>query len=185
MRDSTRRGLMVAQGMAMLAVGIVLLFLRATMTIGLFTLLGSILSLLLIAASLLFVAITDVLSGIGLDSRHVPHLRRILIATAIAAAAGVFVILFGPMTIRSACYLLAVYSLLLSIGKAHLAKHWAGTRQVQAVIALLAAIALLFSGLLVTVATLAENERNALVVIAGYSIFVGLQMLLTMYYVHR
>jgi hypothetical protein len=185
MSDSTRKGLMVVQAIAILVVGLVLLFLRATMTIGLFTVLGSILSLLLIAASLLFIAITDVLSSIGLDSGHVPHLKRILLATAVAAVAGVFVILFGPMSIRWACYLFAGYSLMLGVGKAHLARHWAGTRQVQVVIALLAAIALFFSGLLATVAFLAEDERNALVVIAAYSIFMGLQMLLTMYYVQR
>ncbi|HEX4039658.1 MAG TPA: hypothetical protein VHX37_16495 [Acidobacteriaceae bacterium] len=184
MSDSTRRGLMISQGVAMVVVGLVVLFLRATMTIGLFTLLGTVLSLLLIAASLLFIAITDVLSSIGLDARQIPHLRHLLIATAFAAAAGVFVILLGPMTIRSACCLLAVYSLILSIGKAHLARHWAGTRQAQAVLFLLAGVALLFSGLLATVAMLAKDERVAFVLIAAYAIYMGLQMLLTMYYVH-
>ncbi|MGA7524015.1 MAG: hypothetical protein WBW84_16300 [Acidobacteriaceae bacterium] len=184
MRDSTRKGLMVAQGIAMLVVGVVLLFLSATMTIDLFTLLGSILSLLLITGSLLFIAITDVLSSIGLDSRHAPHLRRLLVGSAIAAVAGVFVILYGPMTIRSACWLLAVYSLMLSIGKAHLAWHWFGTKQVKVAIGGLACIALIFTGLLVTVARVADDERNALIVIAAFALFSGLQMLLTMAYVH-
>lgn len=185
MKDSTRKGLMIVQGVGMLVVGVVLLFLRATMTIGLFTVLGSVLSLLLIAGSLLFVAVTDLLSSIGLDARHVPHLRHLLIATAFAAAAGVLIILFGPMTVRPACYLLSAYALILSIGKAHLAKHWSGTRQAQFVIALLAAVALLFSGLLSAVAFLAQDERDVLVTIAAYSLFMGLQMLVTMVYVHR
>jgi hypothetical protein len=183
--DSARKGLMVAQGIAMLVVGLMLVFLRATMTFDLFTLLGSILSVLLIAASLLFVAVTDVLSSIGLDRGRAPHLRRLLAATAIAAFAGVFVILYGPVTTRPACYLFAGYSLILSIGKAHLAKHWAGTRQAQAVIWMLAAIALVFSGVLVWAATFAADERSTLSVIAGYAIFMGLQMLLTMFAVRR
>jgi hypothetical protein len=175
---------MVAQGIAMLVVGLVLLSLRATMTIELFTLLGSVLSLLLIAGSLLFIAITDVLSNIGLGSRHAPRLRVFLIGSALAAAGGVFVILYGPMTVRSACWLLAVYSLMLSIGKAHLAWHWSGTRQAQGAIAGLAGVALLFTALLVSFARGVGDERNPLVVIAAFALFSGLQMLLTMAWIH-
>ncbi|MGA8108334.1 MAG: hypothetical protein WBD46_06615 [Acidobacteriaceae bacterium] len=181
MKDSTRRGLMIAQGVAMVVVGLVLLYLRAAMTLSLFTLLGCILSVLLIAGSLLFIAITDVLSSVGLDSRHAPHLRRILIGSAIAAAAGAVVILVGPMTIRTACCLFAVYSLVLCIAKVHLARHWVGTRQARAVIRVLAGIALLFSGLLAAVAILAEDDREVLVAIAVYAVFMGFQMLLTLY----
>jgi hypothetical protein len=184
MKDSTRKGLMIAQGIAMIAVGLALLFLRATMTIGLFTLLGSILSILLITASLLFIAVTDILSSIGLASRHLPHLRGILISTATAAAAGALVILLGPMTIRTACCVFAVYSLILSAAKVHLATHWAGTAQVRAMTWLLAAIALFFVGLLPILAFFGADERNALVAIAAYSIFMGVQVLLTMAWVH-
>jgi hypothetical protein len=183
MKDSTRRGLMIAQGLAMVVVGLVLLYLRAAMTLSLFTLLGSILSLLLIAGSLLFIAITDALSSLGLDSRHAPHLRRVLFGSAIAAGAGALVILIGPMTIRTACFLFAVYSMILSIGKAHLAGHWGGTRRVQSVIWVLAGIALIFSGLLAAVAILSEDQREVLVAIAVYAVFMGLQMLLTLYFI--
>lgn len=183
MKDGTRKGLMVAQGLAMVALGLVLLYLRATMTLSLFTLLGCILSGLLIAGSLLFIAITDVLSSLGLDSRHVPRLRHFLIGSAIAAGAGALVILIGPMNIRTACCLFAAYSLILSIGKAHLAAHWLGTGRVRAIIWVLAGIALLFSGLLVAVAILSEDQRDVLVAIAAYAVFMGLQMLFTLHYI--
>ena len=165
----------------MVALGLVLLYLRAAMTLSLFTLLGCILSVLLIAGSLLFIAITDVLSSMGLDSRHAPRLRHFLMGSAIAAAAGAVVILVGPMTIRTACCFFAVYSLLLSIGKAHLAAHWVGTRRAQTVIRVLAGIALAFSGLLAGVAIFREDQRAVLVAIAVYAIFMGLQMLFTLY----
>jgi hypothetical protein len=175
---------MVAQGIGMLVVGLVLLFLSATMTIELFTLLGSILSLLLIVGSLLFIVVTDILSSIGLDARHAPRLRHLLIGSAVAAAAGVFVILYEPLSIRSACWLLAVYSVFLGIGKAHLAWHWYGTKQARGAIWGLAGMALVFTGLLVTAARVEDDERKALVVIAAFAVFSGLQMLLTMAYLH-
>jgi hypothetical protein len=81
------------------------------------------------------------------------------------------------------CFLIAIYALLLSIGKFHLARRWVGTKRVQAVMYVLAAIAFFFSALLAIAAR--EVEREAVAVIGSYSIFFGLQMLLSMYYLEQ
>ena len=81
------------------------------------------------------------------------------------------------------CYVLAVYALLLSVGKFGLAKLWNGTRREQGAMYLLGGIALVFSASLVGFA--GHDDRASLAVIASYSLFMGFQMLLTMYFLQQ
>ena len=180
LNETTRVTLMTIHGFAMLALGMSLFYVRATMTNLLFDVVGGAFAMLLVAASLLFIAGVDWLCAAGLGRRQVSRLRGLLFLSSAVAACGVFLILYPGATIRMLCYLLAVYALLLSVGKFSLARAWIGTKRQQMVMYTLAVVAVAFSADLIVFA--GGDERDALVVVASYSLFMGLQMLLTMYF---
>lgn len=184
-KESARGALMLTHGLAMVVLGFGLLYIRGAMTTWFFHVLGCVFAVLLVAASLLFIAISDWICIIGSGSGQTSNLRGLLIVSLLAAGTSLFLILYPGVTIRTVCYLTAVYSLLLSIGKFHLAVRWRGTGPEKAVVFVLAGIALLFSGLLVAIAVMAEEDRDVLTVIAAYSFYMGLQSLLTTYYLRR
>jgi uncharacterized membrane protein len=140
-------------------------------------------ALLLIAASLLFMAAVDWLCAAGLNRRHASRLLGFLILSTAAACCSVFLILYPGASIRMVCYALAVYALSLSLGKFGLARSWTGTKREQAVMYILAVVGLVFSAAMVAFAS--EDDRDALAVIATYSLFMGFQMLLTMYFLSQ
>jgi hypothetical protein len=171
---------MAIHGFAMLALGLSLLYIRATMTNFIFYVFGGAFALLLVAASLLFVAGVDWLCAAGLGRQQVSRLRGILFLSTAVAACGVLLILYPGDNIRTLCYVLAVYTLSMSLGKFHLATAWMGTQRQQRVMYILDGIAVAFSAALIVFA--GKDDRDALVVLAAYSLFMGLQMLLTMYF---
>ena len=187
LNESTRATLMMMHGFAMVGLGLGLFYIRTTMTNPLYDVIGSAFALLLAAASLLFIAVVDWICVIGLGSHQAYRLRVLLLLSTGAAGGGVFLIFYPNGTIRLLCYLIAVYALLLSIGKFRLARYWTrywkGTKREQVAKYILACIAFFFCVLLVTVS--GQSERDAIGVIAGYSIFVGLQMLLSLYYLQQ
>jgi len=143
---------MLIHGCAMLALGLALFYLRATMTNLFFYVLGGAFALLLVAASLLFIAGIDWICAAGLGCRQVSRLRGFLFLSTAVAAGSVFLILYPGATIQMLCYLIAIYALALSVGKFGLARSWNGTKREQAVMYILAGIALTFSVCLVGVA---------------------------------
>jgi hypothetical protein len=180
LNEKTRVKLMLIHGFAMLALGLSLLYVRATMTNFLFYVFGGAFAMLLVAASLLFIAGVDWLCAAGLGRRQVSRLRGLLFLSTAVAGCGVFLILYPGATLRMLCYLLAVYALSLGVGKFGLARVWIGTKRQQMVMYILAGAAVAFSAALILVAS--QDDRDALVVVAAYSLFMGLQMLLTMYF---
>jgi hypothetical protein len=181
--EKTRVRLMTIHGFAMLALGLALFYIRATMTNLLFYVIGGAFALLLVAASLLFIAGVDWICAAGLGRRQMSRLRGFLFLSTAAAACSVFLILYPGSTIRMLCYVLAVYALSLSLGKFGLAKSWNGTKREQAVMYILAGVALAFSAALVAFA--GQDERASMAVVASYSLFMGFQMLLTMYFMQQ
>jgi len=180
LNEVRRAKLMAIHGFAMLALGLSLLYIRATMTNFIFYVFGGAFALLLVAASLLFVAGVDWLCAAGLGRQQVSRLRGILFLSTAVAACGVLLILYPGDNIRTLCYVLAVYTLSMSLGKFHLATAWMGTQRQQRVMYILAGIAVAFSAALIVFS--GKDDRDALVVLAAYSLFMGLQMLLTMYF---
>jgi len=174
---------MTIHGFAMLALGLALFYIRATMTNLLFYVIGGAFALLLVAASLLFIAGVDWICAAGLGRRQVSRLRGFLFLSTAAAACSVFLILYPGSTVRMLCYVLAVYALSLSLGKFGLARSWNGTKREQAVMYILAGVALAFSAALVAFA--GQDDRDSLAVVASYSLFMGFQMLLTMYFLQK
>ena len=181
--ESTRAQLMMAHGFAMLGLGFGLFYIHGTMTNPVFDVIACAFAMLLLTASLLFLAAVDWICAVGLGPPQVFKLRGLLLLSTGAAAGAVFLILYPGSTIGMFCYLIAIYALLLSIGKFSLAIRWKGTKGAQAVMYVLAGIAFFFSALLGVAAR--QVERDALAVIGSYSIFIGLQMLLSMYYLEQ
>jgi hypothetical protein len=180
LNENTRVKLMTIHGFAMLALGLSLFYIRATMTDLWFYVFGGACAMLLIVASLLFIAALDWLCAAGLGRRQVSRLRGLLFLSTVVAACGVFLVLYPGANIRMLCYVLAAYALALSLGKFGLARAWIGTRLQQLVMYVLAAIAAAFGTALLVVA--GQDDRDALLVLATYSLFMGLQMLLTMHF---
>jgi hypothetical protein len=178
--ESTRIRLMAIHGWTMLGLGLALFYIRATMTNLFFSVLGSAFALLLVAASLLFIAGVDWICAAGLGCHRVSRLRGFLIVSTAAAACSVFLILYPGATIQMLCYVLTVYALSLSVGKVALARSWKGTAREHTVMYILAGIGFAFAGALLAVA--GRDERESLAVVAGYCVFMGLQMLLSMYF---
>ena len=119
----------------------------------------------------------------GLDCHQVSRLRGLLVMSTGAAVCTVLLILYPGATIEMVCYVIAIYSLLLSVGKFNLAKAWNGNKREQQIMYLLAALAFAFSACLVGFA--GSDDRDSLAVLASYSLFMGFQMLLTMYFLER
>lgn len=184
MGQATRTGWMVAQAIVMIVLGFAIFHVRENMGTGLFAFLGSILSMLLLATSLLFIVVSDLICMAGLGTDKLPILRRFLSLSAIAAAAGAVLVLF-VIDIRGTCWMLAVYSLLLSIATCNLAIRWRETKTARVVLYALAAIAVVFTWLLVWVALFARDPRTLVSIIGAYSVYMGSQMLLTIYYVRH
>jgi hypothetical protein len=181
--EHIRARLMLIHGFAMLALGLALLYVRSTMTNLFFYVFGSAIALLLVAASLLFIAGVDWICAAGLGRRQVSRLRGFLFLSTAVALSCVFLILYPGATMQMLCYILAVYALSLGVGKFGLAKAWKGTKREQVVMYILAIVALAFSVALVALA--GPDDRDSLTVVAGYCLFMGFQMLLTMYFMQQ
>jgi hypothetical protein len=180
LNENTRVKLMTIHGFAMLALGLSLFYIRSTMTNSWFYIVEGAFAMLLVAASLLFIAGIDWLCAAGLGRRQMSRLRGFLFLSTAVAACGVFLVLYPGANIRMLCYVLGAYAFSLSLGKFGLASAWAGTKRPQMVMYFLAGIAVTFSVALFVYA--GQNERDALAVVAAYSLFSGLQMLLTMHF---
>jgi hypothetical protein len=178
--ENTRITLMVIHGWTMLGLGLALFYIRSTMTNLLFNVIGGALALLLVAASLLFIAGVDWICAAGLGCHRVGSLRGFLLVSTAAAACSVFLIFYPGATLQMLCYVLTVYALSLSAGKVALARSWTGTAREHTVMYILAGIGFAFAGALLAVA--GRGERESLAVVAGYSLFMGVQMLLSMYF---
>jgi hypothetical protein len=146
---------------------------------------GGAFSLLLVSASLLFVAVIDWICAAGLGRHQVSRLRGLLFLSTAVAACSLLIIVYPGATMRMVCWILALYALALSVGKLGLARFWRGTQREQRVMYALAGLGLAFSGTLVGVAFTGGDDRAQLAVIAGYALFMGFQMLLTMYFLQQ
>src|ERR1700691_4093891 len=178
--ENTRVRLMAIHGWTMLGLGLALFYIRAAMTNLLFYVAGAAFALLLVAASLLFIAGVDWICAVGLGCHRVSSLRGFLFVSTAAAACSVFLIVYPGATLQMLCYVLTVYALSLSVGKVALARSWKGTARELTVMYILAGIGFVFATALLAVA--GRDERESLAVVAGYSLFMGVQMLLSMYF---
>ena len=122
--ENTRARLMIFHGFAMLALGLGLLYIRATMSNLFFYVFGGAFALLLVAASLLFIAGIDWLCAVGLGRRQLSETPRPSILEYSRSCLQVFLVLYPGATIQMLCYVLAVYALSLSVGKFGLARSW-------------------------------------------------------------
>ena len=181
--EKTRKRLMLLHGCSMLLLGLALFYIRATMTNLFFYIFGGAIALLLVAASLLFVAGVDWICAAGLGRRQLSGLRGLLLVSTGVALCSVFLIFYPGATFQMLCFLLAAYALTMSVGKFELARAWKGSKREQRVMYALAALALAFGVCLVSVSS--SEDRASLFVVAAYSLFMGLQMLLTMYFLER
>jgi hypothetical protein len=181
--ENTRARLMLTHGYMMLALGIALFYVRATMTNFFFYVFGGAFALLLVAGSLLFIAAVDWICVAGLGCHQVSRLRGLLIVSTGAAACSVLLILYPGANVQMVCDVIALYALLLSAGKFSLARSWSGSVRERIIMYALAALALSFSAALVGFS--GKDDRDSLAVLAAYSLFMGFQMLLTMYFLER
>lgn len=170
-------------GLTMLGLGLALFYIRATMTNLFFYVFGGAFAMLLVAASLLFIACLDWICAVGLGRHHLGRLRGFLFLSTAVAGGSLLLIFYPGATIQMLCYGIAVYALLLSIGKFALVKSWTGTKRQQAILFLLACAGLIFAGALLAVA--GKDDRESLAVLATYSSLMGFQMLLTMYFMQH
>jgi Short repeat of unknown function (DUF308) len=181
--ESTRAKLMLTHGYTMVALGLALFYIRATMTNVFFYVFGGVFALLLVAGSLLFIAAVDWICAAGLGCHQVSRLRGFLSLSTAVAVCSVFLILYPGATLEMVCYVIGVYALALSAGKFSLAKAWKGNKREQRIMYLLAVLALVFSVCLVGFS--GRDDRDSLAVLASYSLFMGFQMLLTMNFLDR
>jgi hypothetical protein len=180
-KETTRARLIMFHGLGMLMLGMLLFHVRETMAD--FFAYGCALAMLLMTASLIFLAILDWICVAGQDPRGASMLRGFLFTSVGAAGAAGFLSLYPGATIRMYCYVIAIYALLLGFGKYQLARNWRGQERVHIVLYLLAAAALLFGVALLVVA--GWDERKVITLIAFYSLFMGVQTIFSMFYLHE
>jgi hypothetical protein len=170
---------MLIHGLAMIALGLGIYYVRSTMTDLLFYVIGGALASLLVAAALVFLGVVDWICAIGSGYPQITRLRWLLIVGTLAAMCSLVFIFYPSSTVAIFCDLLALYAGCLALGKLELARAWRGGKQEQGVMYALAAVALGFSVALAIVAP--RGERVALAFMAAYSLFMGSQILLTLY----
>ncbi len=180
---ATRVTMGTVHGIAMLGVGIALLYIRATMTNVVFYVFGCLCALLLVSVSLLFSATLDWIYAAGIAPHHRTELKWYLLLSAVSGAGALFFAVAPSASIRLLCYFIAVHSLLLGVAKLRLARHWKRRMQEKIVVTLLGCITACFAVVLVAIAN--GNARNAIAVLAAYVIFVGMQALLYMVWLYR
>jgi len=180
-KETTRAKLMMLHGFSMSMLGMLLLYVRETMAY--FYAFGCALAMLLIAASLILIAALDWICVVGQGAEQASKLRGVLFISVGAAAGGVVLALYPGATIRMFCYLIAFYALLLSFAKFNLARYWSGPERARIVMYVFAAIALLFGMLMLVMA--GWDPRSVITLLAFYSLFMGAQMLLTIFYLHE
>lgn len=181
--EKTRERLMLVHGCSMLLLGLALFYIRATMTSLFFYVFGGAFAFLLVAASLLFVAGIDWVCAAGVGRRQLSQLRGFLLMSTGVALCCVFLIFYPGATFQMLRFVLAAYALTMSVGKFELARSWKNSQGEQRVMYALAAMALAFAVCMVGVSGF--GDRESLSMIAAYSLFLGLQMLLTMYFLKR
>src|ERR1700742_2487380 len=96
--ESTRARLMSAHGYTMLAMGLALFYIRATMSNFFFYVFGGALALLLVAGSFLFIAAVDWICAAGLGCHQVSRLRGLLVMSSGAAMCTALLILYPGAT---------------------------------------------------------------------------------------
>jgi hypothetical protein len=180
-----RRNLIMAHGLAMMTLGFALFYIRATMTNLFFYVFAGAFAVLLLAASLLFIAVTNWICAAGLGRRQVSWLRGLLFVGSAAAALSVFLILYPGASMQMLCYAIAAYALALGAGKLSFARYWTGTQREQRVMYFLAGISFTFSASLIVVAITPPDDQASLAVIGVYALFMGFQMLLTMQFLKK
>ena len=70
LKEATRSWLMIMHGVAMVALGLELFYIREAMTNRFYDVFGFALAMLLVAASLLFIAVLDWICAAGLGSQQ-------------------------------------------------------------------------------------------------------------------
>ena len=181
--ERTREKLMLVHGCSMVLLGLALFYIRSTMTNLFFYVFGSAFALLLVAASLLFITGVDWICAMGLGLHQVSKLRGFLFLSTAVAGCSLLLVFFPGATLQMLCYLLAFYALSLSVGKFSFARSWNGSKREQSVMYVLAFVALVFSVCLVGFSS--ADDRTSLSLVGSYSVFMGLQMLLAMYFLQR
>jgi hypothetical protein len=181
--ERTREMLMLVHGCSMVLLGLALFYIRATMTNLFFYVFGGAFALLLVAASLLFITGIDWICAMGLGCRQVSRLRGFLFLSTAVATCSLLLIFFPGATLQMLCYLLAFYALSLSVGKFSFARSWKGGKREQSVMYALAFVALAFSVCLAGFSS--HDDRTSLSLVGSYSLFMGVQMLLTMYFLQQ
>jgi hypothetical protein len=177
-KETTRAKLMMLHGITMLTLGMLLFYVRDT--ILLFHAFGCALAMLLMAGSLVMLAVLDWICVAAQGAHQASKLRGLLFVSAGAAAIGVVLSLWPGATIRMFGYVVAVYALLLGFGKYQLARNWQGSQWVHRLMYVLAFVALLFGVALLVSA--GWDEREVITLIAFYSLFTGAQIILSMFY---
>jgi hypothetical protein len=180
-KETGRARLVMLHGLSSLMLGMLLFFVRNTMVF--FYAYGCALAMLLMTGSLILLAALDWICVVGHGPRQASLLRGLLFVSVGAAAVAVFLSLYPGATIRMYCYVIAIYALLLGYGKYRLARNWRGREPVHMVLSLLAAVALLFGAALLVMA--GWDERKVITLIASYSLFMGAQTILSMFYLHE
>jgi hypothetical protein len=180
-KETTRARLMMLHALAMLVLGMLLFYVRDTMQF--FYAFGCALAMLLIAASLIFVAALDWICVLGHGPEQAHRLRGFLLASVGAAMCGVALALYPGATIRMFCYVLAVYTLLLGCGKYQLARNLILPERIQKGMIVVAAVVFLLGVFLLVVA--GWDERMVITLMGFYSLFMGAEMLLSMFYLHE
>jgi hypothetical protein len=141
-----RLALLMAHGIGMVAIGLALFYVRATMTNFIFDIFGSIFALMLVAASLLLSAMLDWVCAVGVGLHHFVELRRYLFLGIVSAGAGLFFVLYPAASLQPLCYFIAGYALFLGMGKLWLARYWDCAKPLKIVLNVLGGIAVCLAG---------------------------------------
>jgi hypothetical protein len=180
-QETTRAKLMMVHGFCLSMLGMLLFYVRETMTV--YYAFGCAVAMLLIAASLILLAALDWICVAGQPAGQASKLRGVLLISVGAAAVGEVLALYPGATVQMFAYLMAVYALLQGFGKYKHARYWTGPERVRIIMYIFAAIATLFGVLLVVMA--GWNQRDVIALLASYSLFMGAQILLSIFYLHE
>ena len=176
-------GVLVTQGIVMIALGLTLFWVSSTMTNILFEATGCLVAVLLTAAGLLLIGVIDAIGGLAVHRGHRRELHLYLVCAAISMATGLFFWVSPWGSVQLLALLAGLQGLFWGGWDLRFASHLRDHPRERKALRWMGAITLGLGVLLIV--GLEFTSRGALLLLAIYLTYIGVHILMIGLYIHH
>ncbi|MHB1857383.1 MAG: hypothetical protein ACYCPM_08100 [Acidobacteriaceae bacterium] len=174
---------LIIEGLLMIGLGLTLFWVSTTMTNIFFEATGSIVAVLITAMGLLLVGVIDCIAGLAVHRNHRRELHVYLLLGITSLVAGLFFWLSTWGSVQLLALLAGLQGLVWGGWDLHFASRLHAHPRERMIMRILGGITILLGLLLI--AGMELTSRGALVLLAGYSTYIGIYILMIGLYIHR